>query len=297
MAFFSNQQIDMPKNRTYHAYVPDTPVGPQLPAIIVFHGGGQEVETIALRWGINPPNPVPNLVEDYILIFPKSDPHLGDRWIHYKKSGYSNIPEHDLLFVDELVTEITTAGAFTVGGMQVSADPQRLYAAGFSNGAGLVWQIAYSNPVMATRFQGYATLGAGLTPDKAQLYRNRHGAPPPVPLIYIHGTADTSFSAPRTLQEVEIDTTYPAFTVREMQDRNGVIPGSPSTTQLFAGTTNSTEVVGQLYSGTQAFANVTIINGGHNWPTPTTAGNPPVATHFNATKAIIDFWQNFAGLP
>jgi hypothetical protein len=32
----------------------------------------------------------------------------------------------------------------------------------------------------------------------------------------------------------------------------------------------------------------TVINGGHNWPTPTTHGNPPVADHFDATATIVD---------
>ncbi len=38
-------------------------------------------------------------------------------------------------------------------------------------------------------------------------------------------------------------------------------------------------------------------NGGHNWPTATTCGNPPGAPHFDASEAIVDFWRNPAGLP
>jgi poly(3-hydroxybutyrate) depolymerase len=40
----------------------------------------------------------------------------------------------------------------------------------------------------------------------------------------------------------------------------------------------------------------TVINGGHNWPTPTTHGNPPVADHFDATATIVEFWRRHAGL-
>jgi len=294
---FSNQLISMPKDRTYHAYVPDNPLGPVVPAIIVFHGGGQDVRTIAARWGVTPPAPVPALLENYILIFPESDPQLGQHWIHYRK-GLAGFPDHDLRFVDALIDEITAAGAFTTPkGQQVSADPERIYASGFSNGAGMTWQIAYSAPPLINRFRGFATVGVALAPEKIQAYRSRFGAPPPVPLMYVHGTADTTFTPPRTLNEVAIDTTYPAATVREMQDRNGVPLGAPSATQLISGTVNSTEVVEQLYTGVEAFANVTIVNGGHNWPTPTTSGNPPVAQHYNATERIVEFWQNHAGLP
>jgi polyhydroxybutyrate depolymerase len=295
MAFIGNQQIQTTTTRTYHVYVPDNPIAAQLPAIIVFHGGGQDVATIAQRWGVDPPNPVPQLVENYILVFPESDPNLGGRWMHFKLGGA--LPEHDLLFVDELLAEITTAGVFpTPSGQAVNADPERIYAAGFSNGGGMVWQIAYSDPARIAQFSGFATVGKALDPEKIDRYRSIHGAPPASPVIYIHGTGDTTFTPPRTLNEVPIDTTYPANTVREMLLRNNV-PAGPSATQLIAGSANATEVVAQLYAGTEAFSNVTIINGGHNWPTPTTAGNPPVAQHINATQMIVEFWQTYAGLP
>jgi poly(3-hydroxybutyrate) depolymerase len=100
------------------------------------------------------------------------------------------------------------------------------------------------------------------------------------------------------LQEVPIDTTQPAFTVREMLSRNGIAPNTPaSATALIPGTTNLTEVVVQLFLGNEAFAAATVINGGHNWPGPTTVGNPPVASHFDATEAIVDFWHHHAALP
>ena len=56
-------------------------------------------------------------------------------------------------------------------------------------------------------------------------------------------------------------------------------------------------MVTQLFAGTEAFLQATVINGGHNWPMPTTVGNPPVADHFDATRAIVDFWRRHAGLP
>ena len=64
-----------------------------------------------------------------------------------------------------------------------------------------------------------------------------------------------------------------------------------------SGEHNLTEVVVQLYVGTEAFSCATVINGGHNWPGPTTVGNPPVAAHFDATAAIVDFWHAHAALP
>ena len=48
--------------------------------------------------------------------------------------------------------------------------------------------------------------------------------------------------------------------------------------------------------GTAACLMVTVINGGHDWPTPTTRGNPPVAARFDAAVAIVEFWHGHAGL-
>ena len=83
-----------------------------------------------------------------------------------------------------------------------------------------------------------------------------------------------------------------------MLTRNDILPTAPAaTTTLIPGSTNLTEVVVQLYLGTEAFSCATVINGGHNWPGPTTVGNPPVASHFDATAAIVDFWHSHAALP
>ena len=53
----------------------------------------------------------------------------------------------------------------------------------------------------------------------------------------------------------------------------------------------------QEFVGEAAFLQGTVINGGHNWPMPTTRGNPPVAEHFDATRTIVEFWRRHAGLP
>ncbi len=115
-------------------------------------------------------------------------------------------------------------------------------------------------------------------------------------MAYIQGTADTGYRPPFTQQERKLDETLPFFTLREMLNRNGVAAG-PAATTLIPGSTGLTEVVLQEFVGTEAYLHGTVLNGGHNWPTPTSVGNPPVATHFNATEAIVRFWRTHAGLP
>jgi poly(3-hydroxybutyrate) depolymerase len=299
MSLLTGQDITADITRSYTIHVPDDPVRAAVPAIVVFHGGGQDVTTIAARWGVDPPNPVPVDLADYLLVFPESDPRLGEEWVHHK-AGDSGFPTLDLDFVRRLVIELTTRAYETASATfpTVSADPDLVYAAGFSNGGGMVWQLL--NSALSSDFRGFAAVGKALDPEKARHYRCKlAGAgtlPEPAPVAYIHGTADRGYRPPFTLEETALGLTLPAFTVTEMLERNGIPTDAPATTRLIPGSNGVTEVVVQLFEGTEAFLMATVIHGGHNWPTPTTHGNPPVADHFDATATIVEFWRRHAGL-
>ncbi|MGH8904957.1 MAG: alpha/beta hydrolase family esterase [Egibacteraceae bacterium] len=304
MPLLLDQTLQAQVSRTYNVCIPDNPLQMAVPAIVVFHGGGQDAETMARRWGIdpaNPTNPPPLPLSRYLLVFPEADPRLSDEWVHFKK-GDSAFPTYDLLFVQQLLAAITDPIAvYPTGNVAVptvTVDPNLIYAAGFSNGGGMAWQLMNSN--LVSSFRGFAVVGKALDPEKALHYRQQLAPllPASVPAIYVHGTADFGFRSPMTLQEVPLDTTLPANTVQEMLTRNLIPNNAPSVTTLVPGSTNITEVVVQLFQGgAEAFEYVTVVGGGHNWPSFGAAGNPPVATHFNATREIVEFWQNHAGLP
>jgi len=71
MPLIRGQVLSGTTDRTYHIQVPATPPQATVPAIVVFHGGGQDVTEIARRWGVDPPNPVPTPLENYLLVFPR----------------------------------------------------------------------------------------------------------------------------------------------------------------------------------------------------------------------------------
>ena len=98
MPLLTGQSVAGLPNRTYSIWVPDNPSAATAPAIIVFHGGGQDAATIAARWGVDPPNPIPLELADYLLVFPESDPRLGAEWVHFQ-AGDSAFPTLDLEFV------------------------------------------------------------------------------------------------------------------------------------------------------------------------------------------------------
>jgi poly(3-hydroxybutyrate) depolymerase len=163
------------------------------------------------------------------------------------------------------------------------------------------WCGSCSNSSLSSDFRGFAAVGKALDPEKARHYRcelaSAGALPEPAPVAYIQGTADRGYRPPFTLEETALGMTLPAFTVTEMLERNGIPTDAPATARLVPGSAGVTEVVVQLFEGTEAFLTATVINGGHNWPTPTTRGNPPVADHFDATAAIVEFWRRHAGLP
>jgi poly(3-hydroxybutyrate) depolymerase len=230
---------------------------------------------------------------------------MNAEWVHFK-AGDTGFPSFDLEFVHDLIAELTTRVYPTGGAIAgVSADPALVYVAGFSNGAGMVWQLLNSD--LSTSIRGFAAVGKAVDPEKVEHYRNSLGgvAPAAAPMVYLQGTADRGFRPTFTAEEAPLEQTLPFFTLTTMLSRNGlaappVIPTAPAVTTLMPGSTGVTEVVLQLFTGgagTQAYLQGTVINGGHNWPTPTTVGNPPVANHFDATEAVVQFWKSHAALP
>ena len=106
MPVLTSQPIPQNHDRTYHVHVPADPAQSSVPAIVVFHGGGQDAVTIARRWGLEPGSPVPANVADYLLVFPEADSRLPAEWVHFQNSDKA-FPTLDLEFVDLLLQEIT----------------------------------------------------------------------------------------------------------------------------------------------------------------------------------------------
>ena len=200
MPLLQNQIMSGPSRRTYHVHIPADPPQATVPAIVVFHGGGQDVATIAQRWGVDPRNPIPSAnVADYLLVFPEAIPLLREEWVHFQNAD-SAFPtprpevrrgppagDHHPARIRHRVRDRSQR--------QRRSDPD-LYAAGFSNGGGMVWQLANSD--LVARFRGFAAVGKALDPEKAEELpqaprRKPAGSPPRCRVIYVHGTGDKRF--------------------------------------------------------------------------------------------------------
>ena len=149
--------------RTYVLSMPDVVDGKRKPLVIDMHGAGgtnaaQEAATGLGRLAVE--------TGDWIAVTPQA---LGTiaAW-----SVPGTVPGDDIGFIEDIVVEMVE---------QACADPERVYAVGFSSGA-----------AMAAYLGCTSTLFAGVVPVAGVNLVRRCEEAPPVSLVTFHGLADTA---------------------------------------------------------------------------------------------------------
>jgi len=182
-------------------------------------------------------------------------------------------PPDDLAFLSALIDS-------TVAEMGI--DRQRVFAAGFSNGAAMVYRLASERP---DRVAAVASVSNGMPPDVAR--GCARGTP--VSIIAMHGTADPIAPLAPSIRDGVA-----------MWARRDGCPARPTSSRLpdadpEDGTQTSVDLFGPCAAGTE-IAFYTIEGGGHAWP----GGKTPVLRlvrggttprDFDAAAVIWDFFQ------
>ena len=166
--------------REYMVYVPESyRTGDPWPVVVVFHGGGGNAESMLRTTGWDEEAEG----ERFLAVFPQGTaidrPRRRSRrdgrfW--NDGSGRESIPAarqnvDDIAFVNQLLADLED---------RYSVDKRRVYATGFSNGAGMAFRVARE---LSTTFAAVAPVaGADWSPE-AEPTR-------PVPVLYITGDAD-----------------------------------------------------------------------------------------------------------
>ena len=152
--------------RTYLLHVPASYDGTtRAPVVLMFHGLGGDPQTVLDATGM-----VGRADADgTILVVPlgRGEPA---RWTFRKPASD---PSSDLAFVHDLVGQVQRTAC---------TDPDRLFAAGFSNGSALTLALACDG---TTPFAAYAAVSG-------PYYEPRCDDAPQASIIYFHGTADTT---------------------------------------------------------------------------------------------------------
>lgn len=167
-AWADRHDIVMEDGRVYTIDLPDRPEG--APLIVALHGGGGNPAQFARNSRLAKPA----LAEGYAVIWPQGTAPRGRFYTWnagYCCGGAMRRGVDDLGFLDRVVADATA---------RFGLDGGRLYLTGMSNGAILAETYAAARPGRVR-----AVAGVSGTMQASQRVQG------PVPLLHIHGTADT----------------------------------------------------------------------------------------------------------
>ncbi|MGU3495366.1 alpha/beta hydrolase family esterase [Xanthobacteraceae bacterium A53D] len=158
------------ENRTYLLSRPSDTVGPQ-PTVIALHGAGESAEGFLGYLGLEP-----TATENrFVTVYPQG---IGRVWNDGRPAAMRLkavlTPGDDVAFLISLVNRLVAEGI---------ADPARIYLMGISNGGFMVERMACEH---AELFAAYSVIMATAPAN----YREECRPSRPVPIMFIHGTAD-----------------------------------------------------------------------------------------------------------
>ncbi len=233
------------RQRSYHIHVPETGPGP-FPLVLVFHGAVENAFAVEKQTGFSRKAGD----ENFIVVYPNgtseyegSDSELT--WNGGNCCGYADVEKvDDVAFVRDLVARIRA---------QYPVDPDRIYAAGFSNGALLSYRLACE---ASDLFAAIAPVSGALLPE----CRPDH----PVAVMAFNGTADMKVLYKGGYSPVITGSKYDmpvSFAMNFWAEHNGCSP-EPAAEKMGSW-------VVRRYSGCSegsALELYTIPGGDHVWP-------------------------------
>jgi polyhydroxybutyrate depolymerase len=244
---------------------------PGRPLVLVLHGLGGKAAGLERRTR----GTFDKLADRFgaVIVYPQASgerPHWGT-W----RVADSSVapPPDDLGFLSALVDTLD---------VELRIDRKRVFAAGFSNGASMVYRLACDRPDL---FAAVAPVAGGMSPDIAPPCRQ--GAP--VSIIGMHGNADPVWPLDGAVRDG----------VAAWAKRDGCPPSPVSTPLPDTDPNDDTRTRADVYAPCAAGTEVafyTIDGGGHAWPGEDSAplafrhrGNTP--RDFDAAAVIWDFFQ------
>lgn len=252
--------------RTYTLYVPSIyDPAESMPLVIALHGRPGTATGMAY---IMDSNWVAER-EGFMLLYPDGMPvaipgydSIGREWNYgYQIPGYQD-PEHpelyqtdDVEFLQLLVDDLAR---------DLNIDRTRVYVTGFSNGGFMTQRVACE---AGDAFAAYVVAGATMIPEFIDEYCDNV---PPVPIMYMHGTKDTSVAWDGTMLQGRVITMSAPDSVLYWVGHNQCDPDETNLEILPAAEPDpETEVYHYTFGGCANGADVwfyVIEGGGHSLP-------------------------------
>jgi polyhydroxybutyrate depolymerase len=243
--------------RTFRLYVPAGLPNGKVPLMISLHGGvdSETGVTQESRTGYD-------AIADgakFIVAYPYAQPDVGGdpggTW-HLGCCGKNRESKDDVTFISDVIDNLVSTA---------NVDPDRVYATGFSVGAGMTYRLGCelsSKLAGIGSVGGYQHLSGACSPDR------------PVSVMEIHGTKDY----------------WVADDVLPLNEQWRTTDGCPVTASSTVAGITTTQVWEPCKSGS-GVSLVTIKDGTHCWPTPGSCGG------FSASRVFWDFLSRFTRAP
>lgn len=261
------------RDRTYLLHVPKT-IDPKTPAplVVAYHGAGMTARLMRAFTGLDAAADK----HGFAVVYPDGTGAI-QTWNAGGVTGFTRVD--DVAFTRDLLDDLKGL---------VTADPKRVYAAGFSNGAMLAYKLANELP---DRFAAVAAVGGTMTYDTPAPKR-------PVPVIHFHGTDDAfvkyvgSGGQNPLLKSVEV-------TAKAWAAANGCPLAPADADEPDADPADGCRVKRRTYGPGTDGAEVivyTVEGGGHTWPgQPSWGGLMGRATKdIDANARIWEFFRKHA---
>lgn len=244
--------------RTALVHVPDSlPAGPPAPLVLALHGAYGSGPGMQSYSGFSKIADT----DDFIVAYPSA---VGKFW---NLSGAANQPD-DVAFISALITRLEST---------MCIDTTRVFAAGVSNGAGMVALLGCD---LSSQLDGIAAVAGDYDPLPACHLRR------PVPLLEIHGTADQVAAYRGKHPQATIDGLPPFVVAWARRDGCAGLPvshGLTTRTVLFSWT--------RCARGSTV-EHIRITGGRHQWP----GANPPDPGPPATICASCTIWSFFDSL-
>ena len=261
-------------SRTYILHIPaNYSASKSYPLMMIFHGDGGSGAGMEQKTQFDPIADQ----EGFFVAYPDA---VGAKWV---LTGSNN----DEVFNLAVLNDIERA---------YSIDKARVYISGYSQGGGMVTQLACD---YTGTFAGAATISENFDPTtEANCHPSR-----PITFVLFHGTADPLSPYDGGTNPLSGGTIYSAQnTAQFWADNNGCFVGPTTQLSDILNTGTTTTDTKQAWTGCNAGARVilyTIAGGGHTWPGSATGIGQsfnsialgPVSQDLHASQLI---WQTMS---
>lgn len=246
--------------RTYILHVPASySAATPTPLVLAFHARGGDGSAMERYTGLSD--------SDSIVAYPDGLVSHGER--SWENAPYASGAD-DVQFVAQLITHLQT---------KLCVDPDRIAAAGKSNGGGFTALLACRLPDRIAAFG----IVSGAFYETASA---RCSSPVPTPIVEFHGTADPTIHYDGGSSHGVRYQSVPAW-LAARATTDGCATG-PVTTSAAAGVS---ELQWAACSGRGALVHYRITGGGHTWPGALADSGPGVTnTAVSATHLMLAFF-------